>query len=217
MLSASEIFSRHAVDVVRIDQHGGVQLAGGAGEFGQDQHPGIGRILRRHIFLGDQVHAVMQRRHQPHLGGTIEARQGGLREALVEVAYRHPIHVGVPAVDLPDQGGELGLERPVGCDLAARGNGDLQERDLPLQRRLRHQHAIESPDPIGDALGIIEPIDAQDQLRAVQALAQAGDLRTGSRLGGTRGEIIHADTDRKGRELRFALARHDRIIGDTQG
>jgi hypothetical protein len=85
-----------------------------------------------------------------------------------------------------------------------------------LSARLRQQHAIESPDPICDALGIIEPIDAQDQLRAQQALAQAGDVRTGGRLGGTRGEVIHADADRKGRKLRFALARHDRIVGDTQ-
>ena len=58
---------RHAVDVVRVDQERGVKLFGRAGEFRQHQHAGIERVLRRDIFLGDQIHAVLQRRHQADL------------------------------------------------------------------------------------------------------------------------------------------------------
>ena len=50
--------------IVRVDDERSGQARRGAGEARQDEHAGIFRILRRDIFLGDQVHAVAKRRHQ---------------------------------------------------------------------------------------------------------------------------------------------------------
>ena len=48
------------LDRMRIDEQCVGHLQRGAGELRQDQHAGIFRILRGHIFLGDQVHAIAQ-------------------------------------------------------------------------------------------------------------------------------------------------------------
>jgi hypothetical protein len=45
---------------VRIDQQRVLQLQRRAGEAGEDEDAGILRVLRRDIFLGDEVHAVAQ-------------------------------------------------------------------------------------------------------------------------------------------------------------
>ena len=118
---------RHAVDIVRIDQQRGIQFIGGAGEFRQHQHAGIGGILRRDIFLGHEIHAVMQRRHHADLGGAIEARQHGLAETLVEIADRGPVDFAMTAIDVADQLGEFVLQIAIGFDGAARRRRDLQQ------------------------------------------------------------------------------------------
>ena len=61
--------------IVGIDQQRGRAFHRRAGEARQDQHAGILRVLRRHIFLGDQVHAVAQRRHQRRARRAVEPGQ----------------------------------------------------------------------------------------------------------------------------------------------
>src|SRR5665213_2882548 len=54
----------HRIGIVRIDDQGRAQFGRGAGKARKDQHAGIGFILRRDIFLGDEIHSVTQRRHE---------------------------------------------------------------------------------------------------------------------------------------------------------
>src|SRR3546814_11433331 len=60
---------------VRIDQNRPPELQRRAREAREDEHARILRILRRDIFLGDEVHPVAQRRHQADLRGAVDARQ----------------------------------------------------------------------------------------------------------------------------------------------
>ena len=119
---------RHAVDIVRIDQQRGVELVRGAGEFRQHQHAGIGGVLCRDIFLGDEIHAVLQRRHHADLGRAIETGQHGLAKTLVEIADRRPVDFAVAAVDVADELREFALQIAIGLDRAARRRRDLQQR-----------------------------------------------------------------------------------------
>ena len=119
--NAVAMVARHAVDIVRIDQQRGIELIRGAGEFRQHQHAGIGGILRGDIFLGDEIHAVMQRRHQADLRRAIEACQHGLAESLVEIADRRPVHFAMAAIDVADEFREFALQIAIGFDGAARG------------------------------------------------------------------------------------------------
>ena len=58
------------IDRKRIDVHRVFELARGAGEFRQHQHAVL-VAARGDELLGDQVHAVVQRRHHAHVGGAV--------------------------------------------------------------------------------------------------------------------------------------------------
>ena len=182
--------ARHAVDVVRIDQQRGVELVGGAGEFRQHQHAGIGRVLGCDIFLGDQVHAVLQRRHHADLRGAIEPGKHGLAKALVEIADRRPVDLAVNAVDVGDELCDFALQVAVGLDRAARGRCDLQQRDGALELRVQRPHPVERLDAVDQPFRIVEPVDTDRELLAVEAVAQPRHVRMGDRLGGLLGEFF---------------------------
>ena len=60
--------------VVRVDEHGVGQLVGGAGELRQHEHA-VAVEAGRDVLLGDEVHAVAQRRHEHHVAGAVERRR----------------------------------------------------------------------------------------------------------------------------------------------
>ncbi len=65
---------RHGLDVERIDEQGFLQLFGRAGHLRQDQHAVVVE-LRRHVLLGDEIHAVAQRCHQRDVGQPVQRDQ----------------------------------------------------------------------------------------------------------------------------------------------
>ena len=83
--------------------------------------------MRRDILLGDEIHAVMQRRHHADLGGAIKSRQHGLAETLVEIADRGPVGFAVTAIDVAHQLRQLALQTFISLDPAPRWRRDLQQ------------------------------------------------------------------------------------------
>src|SRR5262245_263362 len=63
--------------VIRIDEQGVLELFRRTGEMRQDEHARILGILSGDIFLGNQVHAVAQRRHQAHPRIAVNGGQPG--------------------------------------------------------------------------------------------------------------------------------------------
>src|SRR3546814_16594613 len=61
--------------IVRIDEQRIGELLGRAREAREDEHARILGILRRDIFLGDEVHPVAKRGDEADLGGAIESEQ----------------------------------------------------------------------------------------------------------------------------------------------
>src|SRR5665213_1058674 len=68
---------RHLVRVVRIHQERIGQLMARAGEAAQDQHALV-VVARRHEFLCNQIHAVVQRRDQAEISGPVVGKNFGL-------------------------------------------------------------------------------------------------------------------------------------------
>ena len=194
-----------------IDQQRGIELPGGAGEFRKHQHAGVERVLRRHILLGDQVHAVVQRGNEADPRGAVEARQFCLRKTPVQIPDRNPVDLGMTPVDIADERGKLLLELAIGVDLGARGHRDLQQRDRTSQCGLELQHAIECAQAIRQAFGIVDAIDPDHQPGVLQARAQARDLQTRRRLDGAFGEALDVDPDRKRAEPGDAVRGRERI------
>src|SRR5208282_5659493 len=106
--------------------------------------------------------AVAHRRDQPDLRQAEEPRQGLTREALVDVADRGPIEFGEFAVDAASGAFEFAPERAILPHLAARMGRDLEIAEALAQRRMLAQQAFDRLEAVGDALAVIEPVDADD-------------------------------------------------------
>ena len=109
------------------------QLVGCAGELAQHEHAVVVEA-RGDVLLGDQVHAVAQRRDEHDVGGEVQRDHLLAREAVVQVADRLVADRAVVAVDAADRQLDLVAQLHVGLDPLAAGAGDLHERDV-LDRR----------------------------------------------------------------------------------
>ena len=87
------------LDVVGIDDQRLGHLLRRAGELRQDEHAGVVGVLRRHVLLGHQVHAVAQRRHHADARGAVDAGQPPPRRGAMDVVDRHPVELAEAAVD----------------------------------------------------------------------------------------------------------------------
>ncbi|OIQ64078.1 hypothetical protein GALL_543750 [mine drainage metagenome] len=183
-----------------VDQQRCIQLVGRTGKFRQHQNAGVGWVLRGDVFLGDEIHPVMQGRYDANLGGAVQSRQYGLAKPPVEIADRGPVHFAMAAVDVADEFCKFALQIAVGLDCATRGYRDLQQGHRARKRRLQGPHPVERIDTVDEPLGIIQPIDANRQLLAVQASPQPRYIGVGHGLGGLPREFFGIDADRKNRD-----------------
>src|SRR6478672_13594109 len=151
----------------------------------------------------------MQRRHYADLGGAIKSRQHGLPESLVQVTDRGPVHFAVAAVDIADEPCQFVLQISVSLDAPARRVCDLQQRHVAQKRRLQRPHPIEGVDAVDQSLRIVEPVDADRQLFAVQASAQPRYFGMRYGFGRLAGKLLGVDADRKYLDARCAVARLD--------
>ncbi len=65
---------RDVVDVVGVHAHRLGEILGGTGELRQDQHAVVVHAARD-VLLGDEVHAVAERRHQRDVGRGVVRRR----------------------------------------------------------------------------------------------------------------------------------------------
>ena len=84
--------------------------------------------------------------------------------ALVVVAngkpHRFVAGAAVPLVDFVGEPYRFGLQRMVRIELAARRRGGLDEDELALLFRPTDQEVVDGADAVENALGIVEPFDA---------------------------------------------------------
>src|ERR1700722_1966641 len=101
-----------------------------------------------------------------------EATKRALVEALVEIAQRRPIEFGEAAVDVTARRLEAVADLGIFGDLAPGRRRNLHEGDAPARLREHLDEPLESGEAVRQALGIIEPVDADHQLAVAQAVLQ---------------------------------------------
>ena len=183
------------VDVVRVDDHGALELAGGAGERGQDQHPRVVGVLSGDVLLGHQVHAVAQRGHQPDPCRPVEAGQRALGVGAVDVAQRHPVGLAEPSVDCTRLTFEVGADLAVLRDLTAGRRRDLEEDRLPPVLGVAVEEAAEGGEPVVQPLGVVEPVDTDDQPSTEQRVTESAHRDLLGRPHGLLGDEVAVDRD----------------------
>ena len=150
------------VNVVGVDRDGFGQLLRRAGEFAEHEHAVIidpgGDVLLRH-----EIHAVTQRRHQHHVRSAIQGDQALLGDRLMQIMDRHRRDRSVRAVDASDHFIDLAAERPVRRHLVARRHRDLDQPDAFPQCRVVGEQPFQRQQPSGNALRIVQAIDAEQE------------------------------------------------------
>jgi hypothetical protein len=132
----------------------------GARELGQHQDAGIGYLAGDEL-LGDQVHAVSQRRDESDVGIAVDPAEALLVQRAVEVADGRPAGRRETPVDAADQLVDLPLELLVLRNLRPAGNRELQQDDLLAVLGVDLEQALEGAHALRDALGVVEAVDAQ--------------------------------------------------------
>ena len=184
-----------AVNIVRVDDHGFDQVLGRAAELGQQQDAGVVG-LGRNILLGDEIHAVAQGGDQTHIGLAVKRGQLFLGVGAVQVANRNPVVLRVAAVDFSDQTVNLALLGRVLRHPGARRSRDLGHGHLVAPRRVAFEQAVKGQQPLGDALGVVEPVNAEQDASAANHLAQFAGLQASKLRQMVRGRRILLGVDR---------------------
>ena len=189
------------------------------GELREEERPapatGEPRLgLAEDELVRDEVHPVPERRDHHHVGSPVERDERGLRDVAMHVLDRR--HPGLPeaAVDAGDEELDLVALRPVLGALEPRRHDHLHHR-----RRLRAvgillEEALERLELLRDALRVVEPLDAEDEMAALVLLFELREqaLRSPGRRAppGSRRRRFRSDRPRcrrAGRRTRASRAR----------
>ena len=220
------------VRVVRIDLDRAPKLLGCSGEARQHEHARVLRVLRCDIFLGDEVHAVAQRRDEADAGEPVEACERGARHRARHPADRDPVDLAPFAVDpasklveLPPKGAVLRHLVPAHRRHLEEGHAASMLRKAPQQRRV-------AAEALRQAFGVVEPVHPEDQRPPAEARGKPARLGRADGPGrlAREGRRIHADreggdrnrradaSERRGEMFGIRLGlRADEIVGAEVG
>ena len=187
----------HPVDVVGVHEPGLAQLLGGAGELGE--HEGaVVLVAAGDVLLGDEVHPVAVGGDDHDVGGAVERGHLGAGERGVEVGDRRAADAAEVAVEAADEAVDVVAQLAVLLDTLAGGHRDLDE-DHVLDVELGvAQQLAEGAQPGVDALGVVEPVDAEhDLLRIAELLADLLGALVDALVVGHLVEADEVDRDRE--------------------
>ena len=182
--------------VVRVDEHCVRQLLGRPGEFGEDEHA-VAVDVSGGVLLRHQVHPVTERRHEHDVTGAVQRDQLVEGQRLVQVVDDRQTDAAVPPVDLAHQSLDLVALVLVVLDALPSGRRHLYEHVLFRIEHARLEQRGERPQPQADALGVVEPVDAQqDDFRITEPCPDLAHPLAGGPAGG---DLLHlVDVDRDG-------------------
>src|SRR5262245_55742633 len=118
--------AHNRIRIIRIHQQRLLALDRGAGKPPQDEHSGIVGVLGSDIFLGDEVHAISERRHERRVCRTVDAGESRSAVSAIEVANRGPGNFTVHAVDTSRSGAHSLFEFVILRDLGSALRRDLE-------------------------------------------------------------------------------------------
>ena len=187
--------------IIGIDDQPLAQTLRGAGEPRQDQHAvvvGAGGDE----FLGHQVHAIAKRRDEQHVRGPVEHGEVASAEPVTEIAHRRPFRRRKPAADAADQAIDLLAQRAVLRHALARRHLDLHEADAPVPFGVPRQKRVIGVQALRDALGIVQPIDAENDALGGDRRPQLPHFGEHRRIGAVAIELLRLDAERKAADAR---------------
>lgn len=123
----------------------------------------------------DQVHAVARAGHQANVTECVQRTEFVKLQALVHEMDRHKLDSPKAAVDTPDELVHRRAQVLVLLDILTRRHGKLHKDDPADPLGMLCEEKLESVELLRHALDIVESVDANDNLDAVEALFERGD------------------------------------------
>ena len=155
--SVRELLSGVGVDNQRVGK-----LLGRAGESAQYQHAVIVN-LGSHIFLGHEVHSVVQTAFGAETGQPAQCGEGRRRQGGRPIQNGLPPLVSKAPVDAIHRSLDVHRQLHIGIDVGPAGGAGLQKYQPPPILRPFLQQPFHGPQPMGNPLGVVLPVDAQPQ------------------------------------------------------
>jgi hypothetical protein len=187
-----------AIDVERIDQECAVDLLGRAREATQYQHTTFVELAADE-FLRDEVHSVLQRRHETEIRRSIDGGQQVRVDVVVNQHDRRPVDGSVARIDVEHHRRDFLLQRRIGRHRAARGRADAKKRYALSERRVCRPQLVDSAKSLRYPLRVVDAVHGDAELSAAArvALAQRRDARLRRRTARHVLEPLDIDADRK--------------------
>ena len=188
---------RDRASVIGINQQRTLtQLERGSGKLAEDEHAVVVNA-RGAVFFGNQVHAIFERSNQGDVCGTVVRQQFGTIERAVNVLYRRPSRLAKMAIDLAHHSLNLGLEFPIPGNIFAAGNHHLDHRNFAVLFRMQLKKVAKCRQSLRNALGVIEPVDSQQETPTLHVLCNLGSPGRNLFVGRSTGKLLEVDADRE--------------------
>src|SRR5436189_6342349 len=159
-LSHEECFQNrvgHLLDIIRIDELGaGLELLGRAGELAQDEHA-IFLDTARAIFLGYEIHSVLERRHEADVASAIVREKSFAMKRTEMILHRQPGTAGEAAVDVANQPIDAMLELVIAGNRYATWHDQLDQHNDAAQFRISPERAARFPQALPDPFAGTQP------------------------------------------------------------
>jgi len=161
---------RSLINVVGIDEQGVAQLARRSCELAEDERapfiaPG------RNIFLGDEIHAVVQRRDQAEIRGAIEGLDFLMAVLALEENDGLPVAVLEAPIDTIGLGFDLREQIVIALDVSAAWRPDLHKSEFSLIAGIFLEEALDGEKALENSLGVVDAVDADAHERRLYANA----------------------------------------------
>jgi hypothetical protein len=130
----------------------------------------VSLLLGCDVLVGHQVHSVTGRRDEADVGDGVEGDQLVERDRLVHKVDRHELDCAELAVDASDELVDDSAEVLVLFDVLPRRDGDLDEDDLADPFGVLGEEDFEGVQLLGNALDVVETVDADNKLDALELL-----------------------------------------------
>jgi hypothetical protein len=151
------------------DERVTVKLLHGSREFTENQNA-VAIDIAGTVLLRDQIHPVSYGCDEGDLGGAIITEQLLTCQMPVNVVYRDPSCYGEFSVDAADKLLDFCFESFIAGDVRTTRNHNLNERDALMDLRMGAQKMVKSFKSIRNPLGIIETVNAEDNLSVLYRL-----------------------------------------------
>ena len=153
------------LDGERVDQQGVAQFPSRSREAAEDQDA---VVVAGDVFLGHEIHPIVERADDAESREAVQRHHVRRPLVALDVSDRLPAPRPPAGVNLLDHLINLAIDLLIRRHVRPARDRDLDEAQPAAVFGMILEQEIEPPDPVGDSLGVVQPLDAHADLLITQ-------------------------------------------------